>query len=217
VSLTSMMIATGLAGYLLGLLTIWPVAHRLRSALSTARVALLHDSLTGLRNRTGLVAVHRDLTRAEPDLITLLIDVDGFKAVNDTHGHQAGDELLTVIAARLNEVADYYRGTAARLGGDEFAVLIPANGHDPARVAEHIRAVICRAVTMSALTLNVSASIGYTVGTAGLSDSLNIADIAMYHAKRSGTGPTTGYQPDMTVPARRSRQRRHLRDLGVTE
>jgi diguanylate cyclase (GGDEF)-like protein len=211
------MIATGAAGYLLGVLTLWLVAHRLHTRLSAARAALLRDPLTGLRNRTGLIAGHHDLARTGHSLMTMLIDVDGFKVVNDTHGHQTGDELLTAFAASLTDLTDLYGGVAARLGGDEFAVLIPANGHDPIRIAETVHAVFCQPVTTAALTLSVSASIGYTVGSADLSASLHAADIAMYHAKQSGNGLATAHRPDMTVPVRQPYQRRHLRDRGATE
>lgn len=216
-SLPSTMIAIGLAGYLIGLLTLAPLARRLHTSLSAARIALLHDPLTGLRNRAGLIADHHHLTRAERNLMTLLIDLDGFKAVNDNHGHQTGDELLTVVAARLGELADLYHGTAGRLGGDEFAVLIPANRRDPGHVAETIHTTLCQPATTSTLTLTISVSIGYTVASTDLRTSLRAADIAMYHAKRSGTGLTTSYRPGMTVPARRPHQRRQVRDPGVIE
>jgi diguanylate cyclase (GGDEF)-like protein len=212
------MIAIGLASYLLGVLTLWPLTRHLHTNLTTCRTALLHDPLTGLLNRGGVAAGYHDLVRDGHRLITLLADVDGFKAVNDTHGHHAGDDLLTAVAVRIGELADLYHGIAGRLGGDEFAVLVPATGHDPARIADTFHNLVCQPiVTASGATLNVTASIGYTVASTDLSTSLRAADIAMYHAKRSGSGRPTGYRPGMTIPAHHTHQRRHLRDKGVTE
>ncbi len=217
-SLTHVMIAIGLAGYLLGVLSLWPVTRRLHTDLNSARTQLLHDRLTGLRNRDGLAADHHDLTAAGHTLITLLADLDGFKAVNDTHGHQTGDELLTAVAARIGELADLYHGCAARLSGDEFAILVPAPGQHAARVADTFHTVISQPVTTTSGTaLTVTVSIGYTVASTDLTASLRAADVAMYHAKQSGTGQLARYRPGMTVPIRPPHQRRHLRDKGVTE
>jgi diguanylate cyclase (GGDEF)-like protein len=216
VSLTSLMIAIGLASYLLGVLTVRPVTRRLHCELDAAHHDLRHDQLTGLRNRDGLTADHHQLTSDGHNLITLLADVDGFKTVNDTYGHHTGDELLTTVAARIGELAGLYHGAAARLGGDEFAVLIPATGHDPARIAEAFTVLIGQPITTNGPTLTVTASIGYT-DTPGLTESLRAADIAMYHAKRSGTGQPSGYRLGMTVPATPPQQRRRLRGRGVTE
>ena len=216
-SLTSVMIAIGLASYLLGVLSFWPVTRRLRTDLDTARTQLLHDRLTGLRNRDGLAADHHDLTHAGHPLITLLADIDGFKNVNDTHGHQTGDEVLTAVAARIGELTDLYQGSAARLSGDEFAILIPATGQHAARVADTFHTVIGQPITTTGMALTVTVSIGYTVASTDLTASLRAADVAMYHAKQSGTGQPAGYRPGMTVPARPPHQRRHLRDKGATE
>jgi diguanylate cyclase (GGDEF)-like protein len=211
-----LVIAIGLAGYLLGMLSLWPVNRRLHAGLESAERSLRHDRLTGLRNRDGLTADHHDLARDGRTLITLLADVDGFKTINDTYGHQIGDELLITVAARIAKLASLYHGSAARLGGDEFAVLIPAASHDHARVAEAFAAVIRQPIATTATTLAVTVSIGYT-NMPGLAASLHAADIAMYHAKRSRTGQPTGYRPGMTVLGRPAHQRRSLRGRGVTE
>jgi diguanylate cyclase (GGDEF)-like protein len=217
VSLTSTMIAISVAGYLLGVLSLWPVTRRLATDLHEARTALLHDRLTGLRNRDGLAADHHTLTRDSDTLATLLIDIDNFKTVNDTHGHHTGDHLLTAVAARLGELARLYHGTAARLGGDEFAVLVPAAGTDPARVADTIHTVTSQPVTTPAgSALAVMVSVGYTTYSTNLTTALRAADIAMYHAKQSRTGRPVQHRPGMTVPARHPHQRRHLRDGGAT-
>jgi diguanylate cyclase (GGDEF)-like protein len=216
VSLTSLMIAIGLASFVLGVLSLQPVIRRLHAELDAAHRDLRHDRLTGLHNRDGLSADHHQLTSNGHTLITLLADVDGFKTVNDTYGHQTGDELLTTVAARIGELANLYHGTAARLGGDEFAVLIPAGGRDPARIAEAFTVLIGQPIITTGPTLTVTASIGHT-DVPGLTESLRAADIAMYHAKQSGTGQPTAYRPGMTVPTRPPHHRRSLRDRGVTE
>jgi diguanylate cyclase (GGDEF)-like protein len=212
------MITTAIGSYLLGVLSLWPVTRRLHTDLNTARTQLLHDRLTGLRNREGLAADHHDLTHAGHTLITLLADIDGFKIINDTHGHQTGDELLTAVATRIGDLTDLYHGSAARLSGDEFAILIPASRHHAARVADTFHTVIGQPITTtSGIALTVTVSIGYTVASTDLTASLRAADVAMYHAKQAGTGQLAGYRPGMTVPARPPHQRRHLRDQGGIE
>jgi diguanylate cyclase (GGDEF)-like protein len=187
-------------------------------AFARSRSDAERDPLTGLLNRRGL---EQAVARLEAQRLTYLVvaaDLDHFKAVNDTHGHHAGDDLLTAVAARIGELADLYHGIAGRLGGDEFAVLVPATRHDPAHIAATFHHVVCQPIaTTSGTTLKVTASIGYTVASTDLSTSLRAADTAMYHAKRSGTGQPTRYRPGMTIPAHHTRQRRNLRDRGVTE
>jgi diguanylate cyclase (GGDEF)-like protein len=120
-----------------------------------------------------------------------LIDLDHFKAVNDTLGHDAGDLLLQDVAARLQE-ALRPDDTVARLGGDEFAVLLPDTGHDGAvQVAEKIRAALAGPFTILGRCVEIGGSVGVARAPAHASEGtalLRCADVAMYAAKRSRAG-----------------------------
>jgi diguanylate cyclase (GGDEF)-like protein/PAS domain S-box-containing protein len=149
-----------------------------------------HDELTGLPNRALLRdrlqrALNRSGTAAGCQVGLLCIDLDGFKAVNDTLGHDHGDLLLRVIADRLDTLGS--GGMVARLGGDEFAVLLPeVDGPERcATVAEQALAVIREPLEIDGRPITVSASIGFAVAHPGMSgtDLLRDADLAMYAAK----------------------------------
>lgn len=163
-----------------------------------------HDVLTGLFNRRRFeqelslqVAYAR---RYDVALSILLIDVDRFKAVNDTHGHRVGDEVICSVAEvlrgrlRINDVV-------ARLGGDEFAVLLPATGNaEAAYVAEQLRAAIATDRD-DETTPAVTASIGVATADNGQStadDLLADADIAMYAAKDGGRDRVARFDPERT-------------------
>ncbi|WP_328459856.1 GGDEF domain-containing protein [Actinoplanes sp. NBC_00393] len=153
-----------------------------------------HDSLTGLANRP-LLRDHltQALARARrgSPVAVLLIDLDGFKKVNDTYGHATGDQLLVAVAQRLR---DAVRGadTAARLGGDEFAVLLDGmdSPRDAVLVAERLLASIQEPLTLSGIDLAPAASVGVAVWRehADIDALLHDADSAMYAAKAAGKG-----------------------------
>jgi diguanylate cyclase (GGDEF)-like protein len=153
-----------------------------------------HDGLTGLANR-ALLRDHLEqaLSRARRGipLAVLLIDLDGFKQINDVHGHAAGDHVLVTVAQRLHAGV---RGsdTAARLGGDEFAVVLDGMDADwDARaVAERLLASVTAPVRMGDVELHPGASIGVTIwqGQSDVDTLLQEADVAMYAAKTSGKG-----------------------------
>ncbi|MGX6608058.1 diguanylate cyclase domain-containing protein [Micromonosporaceae bacterium Da 78-11] len=144
----------------------------------------LHDGLTGLANR---VLLEQRLDAADPgtELSVLAIDLDGFKEINDQHGHQAGDRLLVATAQRLEALvgAD---GTAVRLGGDEFAVLLPGAGADrAAELAERIAGQLAEPVLLADGWVAVGASIGVGSGRPADADRImRDADAAMYRDKR---------------------------------
>ncbi|MDQ2831210.1 MAG: diguanylate cyclase, partial [Chloroflexota bacterium] len=158
----------------------------------TLRHQARHDALTDLPNRVLLheriVATRGDGSDAPRPFALLLLDLDRFKEVNDTLGHEWGDALLRTVAARLQAVtrAD---DTVARLGGDEFAVLLPgADADGAARVAEAIRAALDAPLHVEGLLLRVGASVGGALAPAhGLDGDtlLRRADVAMYVAKRT--------------------------------
>lgn len=178
------------AGLLLAAAVALTSRHRLRALrheLAALRLAALLDPLTGLANRAGLTQAWTHLAPTKP--YVAVIDLDGFKPINDTHGHAAGDILLTTIAHRLHTVT-----TAARLGGDEFAALITAP--DPTTTAARLAHTIAAPVRLpTGATVCVTASIGLAPTTAGdLPAALAAAAAAMYRAKASKTGPTL-YDP----------------------
>lgn len=152
-----------------------------------------HDLLTGLRNRhcfeTALSAQSAAWARSETAGAVLLIDLDNFKDVNDTRGHQAGDTLVAAVAGRLR---DRVRATdvLARIGGDEFAVLVPQADAVAARtVAESLRQVITASpFAVGDARLRVTASIGVALSDTSNRDGdlLADADIALYEAKNRG-------------------------------
>ncbi len=155
-----------------------------------------YDPLTGLPNRTLLNDRLDQLLRADARAGTktglLLIDLDRFKEVNDTFGHQYGDELLRQIGPRLSSVLREV-DTVARLGGDEFAVLLPAVGTvaDACRIADQLRAALEPSFHIFGVDLNVEASVGVVIaGEHGQEATvlLQRADISMYAAKTQNVG-----------------------------
>ncbi|MFN3686259.1 diguanylate cyclase domain-containing protein [Salinarimonas sp.] len=149
-----------------------------------ARLAL-HDPLTGLPNRRSF---HDRLAQAleTGGCALLVVDLDGFKPVNDAHGHEAGDRLLVAIAERLQACAGP-AGFVARLGGDEFAVILPAAEVARAAAEEIVRAVSAP-VTLGDVTVAIGASVGLAEARPGETGDalLRRADGALYDAKRRG-------------------------------
>jgi diguanylate cyclase (GGDEF)-like protein/PAS domain S-box-containing protein len=143
-----------------------------------------HDALTGLANR-ALLGERLQQRDGGGRTSVLVIDLDGFKEINDGHGHHAGDHVLTTVAGRLTALL-HAGDVAARLGGDEFAVL-PADAH-PARVAalaEQIVAAVSAPVDLDGRALRIGASVGVATGPAGDPDRLlRDADAAMYRTKQ---------------------------------
>lgn len=220
-SLPLIMIATAMVAFTLGGLTMWPFIRRLDNRLTDALWQLEHDPVTGLLNRAGLLAAHATLAEAhsaEP-VIVVLIDLDDFKPVNDTHGHDRGDEVLVEIGERIHNIAALHGGTAARLSGDEYAALLPVRTDDLARIADTFVTLISEPVELTAdgepVTVTVTASVG--LAFAEVTDpfeevALRRADIAMYHAKHHGRNRHAIYEPGMAMPAPDSRRGPRLRD-----
>ncbi|GAA3491908.1 putative bifunctional diguanylate cyclase/phosphodiesterase [Streptomyces cremeus] len=169
-----------------------------------------HDPLTELPNRALFTKRVRQALagRRTTDLGTavLFIDLDGFKAVNDRLGHQAGDELLVQAARRLQDsvrVGD----TAARLGGDEFAALILGDGtrdraareYQVREIADRLRLTLSQPYTVDGNDVRVAASIGVAFAEPGITptDLMRNADLAMYRAKAAGKDRVELYAPQM--------------------
>ncbi|MEU6866503.1 EAL domain-containing protein [Streptomyces sp. NPDC046876] len=169
-----------------------------------------HDPLTDLPNRALFTRrVRQALTgrrAGDHSTAVLFIDLDGFKAVNDTIGHQAGDELLIEAARRLQ---DSVRAgdTAARLGGDEFAALIIGDGsrdrsareYQVHEIADRLRTTLSRPYRIGGREVRVAASIGVAFADPGItpSDLMRNADLAMYRAKAGGKDRVELYAPQM--------------------
>ncbi len=180
----------GAAGAVIG------VQHgRLQRLYAQAQRRATHDPLTALPNRALLHERLAEATRhargATPSAALLLLDLDRFKEVNDTLGHDAGDRLLVEVVARLRGVTHPF-DTVARLGGDEFAVLLPTA--DAARVGA-VAAALRLALEEPLVIDGQILSVGVSIGSARCPDHgadgttlLRHADIAMYVAKRGGLG-----------------------------
>ncbi len=208
----TLVVAAGLALlWLLLFRTVHTTSRRLQStALENARLALL-DSLTGLPNRRLLAdRMRRGIDQAQEQgtrVGLVLLDIDRFKDINDTLGHDRGDELLEQVADRMrNALRD--EDIVARLGGDEFAVLLPdvrtvANAE---RLAQRIRSLFATPFRLGGMELHVEPSVGVAClpDHAGDASSLmRTADVAMYSAKVRRTGVAV-YDPeeDHSSPAR---------------
>ncbi|WP_173980046.1 bifunctional diguanylate cyclase/phosphodiesterase [Magnetospirillum sp. UT-4] len=165
-----------------------------------------HDALTGLPNRTllmdrlehGIAVARREAHR----LAVLFLDLDRFKAVNDSLGHDAGDRLLREVAARI--VASLRRtDTVARMGGDEFVVLLEPAGpaDDIARTAEAVIAALDQPVDLGVESVRVTTSVGIAVFPETAEDAVSLlkqADTAMYAAKKGGRNTYRFFAAGMT-------------------
>jgi diguanylate cyclase (GGDEF)-like protein len=179
-----------------------------RVALRTAELAELAytDLLTGLANRASFAKLLAELAAAGRQPTVVLLDLDGFKAVNDTLGHAAGDELLASVASRLRHACPDAR-LLARLGGDEFAIVLPPDS-DPSPCAEQILTELAAPFCLEAGD-DAEVRIGASIGIAGVplpdpgsrsidsGDVLRDADIAMYAAKAAGRNRWRAFDPVM--------------------
>ena len=188
--------------------------HRAQNRL--VRLAL-HDPLTGLPNRVLLNSQLDELLRrrrveqlgadSNRQVGVLFIDVDGFKAVNDSLGHLAGDELLNRAARRMTSVTRP-QDVVARMGGDEFVVLLPdADAVEAADVAQRLVEDFRRTFRLAdGVSRTLSVSVGVTVVSRGAepSEAIRQADAAMYHAKRAGRDQVAVYDPTVGTAASRA-------------
>lgn len=162
-----------------------------------ARHLALHDMLTGLPNRRYFrqrleLALSQAAGSSPPGLAVLFMDLDSFKAINDNHGHQIGDELLRVVASRLSRVVRQ-EDMVSRIGGDEFACL-RLDWHSRGQLiqlAVKLHEVVAAPLTLGTLKLSIKPSIGISLCPADgrtVADLLKAADLAMYHAKQQHSG-----------------------------
>ena len=153
-----------------------------------------HDSLTGLPNRRVLRASLDALDAAAAPTALLLLDIDNFKEINDTLGHDVGDRVLCEVATRLAALDESV--LVVRLGGDEFAAVISGDFARADAFAAGVDRCLGPAMRVNEVPLSVTSSIGMAhTDEAPPSSLLRFADIAMYRAKRDGIGPTW-YRPE---------------------
>ncbi len=180
---------------------------KLKAEMLTHRA--MHDPLTGLANRTLLQEVLQTVLEqpgAAGRVAVLACDLDGFKQINDRHGHAAGDEVLVHVAGVLR-AASNRRGTVARLGGDEFVVVVQDENAAKAvfEVAAAVHAGLREPVRIARRRLTVAASVGIATLDPDVPDEggapalLAAADAALYRAKAGGRSRTEVYDPSMAV------------------
>ena len=208
----SLLVAAALFPHIFPRLAIWPAAGTLIVALgrlamsvrdarrlASEEVLARTDELTGLANRRKFVATLEEIRKGsdsqQGSIGVFIIDLDGFKDVNDSLGHEAGDQLLKSLALRLADVLPH-GALLARLGGDEFGVVMKADE----RVIRLIGPALHAASTIPILIEHTSVSVGASVGLSlslprefsksdfSPSEALRNADIAMYHAKAERSG-----------------------------
>jgi diguanylate cyclase len=173
------------------------------AALAHSRELALTDELTGLANRRSLYeeAPRRIAGLAPTDGVALLLlDLDRFKEVNDSLGHQAGDLMLRDVGARLKEFLPSRADQVVRLGGDEFALLLARADLSRARaVSDEVREALARPIPVNGIPIHVGVSIGIAAlqaATADLPSLLRQADVAMYQAKARRMG-VFAYEPEL--------------------
>ena len=184
--------------------------------VSAARIAFLayHDALTELPNRR-MFAERLDEAVDSGRCAVLCIDLDGFKPINDTLGHAAGDALLRVVAKRLRR---HVRpgDTLARLGGDEFAIIVSSGATEADGIAVRLTQALGSPIELDGTIVQVGASVGVAIAPdhADTAEGLmRCADFALYRAKSSGGGCSVRFEPAMIASqlARRALEQ----DLGV--
>ncbi|MCW8907721.1 MAG: diguanylate cyclase [Sedimenticola sp.] len=167
-----------------------------------------HDPLTGLPNRS-LFSEHLEIAlnsarRHDRMLALLFLDLDGFKSVNDVHGHDTGDELLKSIGKRMRKCIRK-EDICARIGGDEFTILLSelSQTADATLIAQKLIEVISQPITVGESVCHVGASIGISLFPESAWDArtlLRLADDAMYHAKANGKNRFSLAQPAVESP-----------------
>ncbi len=176
-----------------------------------ARIAELAywDELTGLANRTLFIdrlnVAVSVAGRSRTECSVLLLDLDRFKAVNETLGHPQGDEVLRQVGQRLKEAMPRTSDTVARLGGDEFAIILPTTGIQQAElIAQRLLKTLETPVQVQGQNVDVSASVGLACHSGHVGSAATLlanADMAMYVAKQAGGAGYALFDPAMAGPS----------------
>ena len=225
-------VGLGISGVLFGFVRVLARSRGEALRLVTRKTAelrhlALHDGLTGLPNRALILdRVEHALARArrhKSQLAVMFLDLDGFKTINDSFGHAAGDELLCAVSARLRGLLRD-SDTVGRLGGDEFVVLAEGDSLDagPEVIADRIREVLDTPFLLGdgeEISIQIRTSIGIALGLRDSADELlRDADIALYEAKEAGRGRFVLFAPEMhAILEQRVELENDLRDALETE
>jgi diguanylate cyclase (GGDEF)-like protein len=191
----------------------WRAVQELIASEARASHLAYHDPLTGLPNRVmffdRLGVALDQLRRNGTPVAVHCLDLDRFKDVNDTFGHQIGDELIVAASKRIAEVCRR-SDTFARLSGDEFAIVqLDATPHAAARLAERIVDAISQPMDLSSGRIHVSCSIGVNLlieGEVSAADALRHADLALYRSKNNGRAQYSFFEPEMDAAMRMRRE-----------
>jgi diguanylate cyclase (GGDEF)-like protein len=202
---TPLLVLSGVA--VLATAVLLPLAHRHQAKLPSLAAT---DALTGLANHRGfhevLAAELERARRVEGSVALVMLDLDNFKAVNDTHGHPYGDQVLTAVGKKLAGVLRA-TDTAARVGGEEFALILPdTDGELAYRIAERTRKTV---EDVSAKDMELSCSAGIAIYPADAEDASSLcqrANGALYWAKRRGNKHTRRFDPGHVALAWTDRQ-----------
>ena len=184
---------------------------RIQSAEMSALVERLHDlsqqdPLTGLANRRALDALLEDLCARKERFAVILVDIDGFKAFNDSYGHQIGDDCLRRVAAMLRASLRFTTDRIARMGGEEFAVVLPQAALESARtMAERMRNSIYdlripHAASPTSGVVTISAGVSVSTGSTPPNAIIAEADKALYRAKMLGRNRVEVARDDVSEP-----------------
>ena len=187
-------------------------SDQLTAKVSELKYRATHDDLTSLANRALFVEkTDEALAATSVQVVVAVINLDGFKDINDTFGHDIGDRVLRTVAARLHRCSPR-RSVVARLGGDEFAVLITESreGSGPHQYGNRIEQALAEPVDIDGRKVRLRAGIGIAHCTPGEMPSIELirdADVALNVAKDRGRGHTVYFEPSMQD---RTRERTHL-------
>ncbi len=207
------LLAAAVAAAALGSFLLFRITRRAAKKLllseAEAKHLSLHDPLTGLANRTlftdRLVHAHAILRRKSGHLGVLCIDLDRFKEVNDSYGHDAGDQLIREVARRLKTICRD-TDTICRLGGDEFAIIQPdTTPNGAAALAQRVVEGLSGEVDLTIGRAELSCSVGVAVvsdAEQGQAELLRQADVALYRAKEAGRGRFCFFEPEMDAALR---------------
>ena len=191
-----------LAGLLISFLILFTTQknHRLRQTRTELAILVKTDPLTGIYNRRHFFELTQmDIERTQRSKETscvILIDADGFKNINDTHGHLVGDRVLIELVKRMKEIIRPY-DVLARYGGDEFIIYMPNSNKEGVEAAtERLRLGICdHPFVFADVSLNISASFGVAIiGSDVLEKAIENADDALYRAKKEGRNRVIFYE-----------------------
>jgi diguanylate cyclase (GGDEF)-like protein len=212
-------------GFVLGCACKWPRTMRSRVEVTRLRWLAEHDSLTGLPNRVAAECRLKCAVSAGTRCAAVLLDLDDFKAVNDTWGHQVGDAQLLEVAGRLAALCEPLDVFVSRLAGDEFLLLIPQA--DLGTIMDRVTEILSRlsapmrlragGSTTSNITVSASAGIAILEDDLSWTDLMRRADIALYEAKVLGGHAVlfvSGMHQPMPSRVRPSGRLREQRVLG---